>query len=346
MLSEIHGGAPWFTYTYDKAGNMTQRRDVYNGVNDSTNALYDELNRPTMWEQTGAGNAVFARSWQKYDKVGRLAAIWRDEDSSKGEKFGYNAMSQVTSAVYHAEQVWNNPVNPRRTVTLTYTADSLNRQSVTDNGTVTNYAPNDLNQYVAINGQALAYDQNFNLYTLDGWRYDYDAAKQLLLTTNGPNTGEFVYDGLGRCVKRRINGITTVITYDGWKPTVEWNVQGNLAALNLYGPGPDEILYRYDSSHGERFRYHLDRMGNVVFLLDCHGGGLEKYTYDAFGKPKIYDWQGNERSKSAFGNRFMFTGREYTSELGIYDYRHRMYHPGLGRFLQTDPIGLQTEGRS
>src|SRR4029077_16461680 len=26
------------------------------------------------------------------------------------------------------------------------------------------------------------------------------------------------------------------------------------------------------------------------------------------------------------------------------DYRHRMYHPGLGRFLQADPLGLKTEG--
>jgi hypothetical protein len=40
----------------------------------------------------------------------------------------------------------------------------------------------------------------------------------------------------------------------------------------------------------------------------------------------------------------MFQGREWIAELGIYDYRHRMYHPGLGRFLQTDPMGLQTEG--
>jgi hypothetical protein len=40
----------------------------------------------------------------------------------------------------------------------------------------------------------------------------------------------------------------------------------------------------------------------------------------------------------------MFTGREYIAELGIYDYRHRFYHPALGRFLQMDPLGLQTEG--
>jgi RHS repeat-associated protein len=36
----------------------------------------------------------------------------------------------------------------------------------------------------------------------------------------------------------------------------------------------------------------------------------------------------------------MFQGREYIRELGIYDYRHRVYDPGLGRFLQRDPIGF------
>ena len=36
----------------------------------------------------------------------------------------------------------------------------------------------------------------------------------------------------------------------------------------------------------------------------------------------------------------MSTGREYFPELGIYDYRNRFYHPILGRFLQSDPIGF------
>jgi RHS repeat-associated protein len=36
----------------------------------------------------------------------------------------------------------------------------------------------------------------------------------------------------------------------------------------------------------------------------------------------------------------MFKGREYLSVLGVYDYRKRIYHPGLGLFFQTDPIGF------
>ena len=50
------------------------------------------------------------------------------------------------------------------------------------------------------------------------------------------------------------------------------------------------------------------------------------------------DGDGNGVSSSASGNRFLFTGREYLPELGLYDYRHRIYSPDLGRFLQTDPI--------
>ncbi len=34
----------------------------------------------------------------------------------------------------------------------------------------------------------------------------------------------------------------------------------------------------------------------------------------------------------------MFTGREFLTEVNLYDYRNRMYSADLGRFLQTDPL--------
>src|SRR5205814_10085963 len=68
---------------------------------------------------------------------------------------------------------------------------------------------------------------------------------------------------------------------------------------------------------------------------------IEKYFYDAVGYQTVTDQWGNETGHaSSHGNRFMYTGREWIAELGIYDYRHRMYHPGLGRFLQSDPTGF------
>jgi len=36
----------------------------------------------------------------------------------------------------------------------------------------------------------------------------------------------------------------------------------------------------------------------------------------------------------------MYTGREWLPEIGLYDYRNRVYSAELGRFLQNDPIGF------
>jgi RHS repeat-associated protein len=97
---------------------------------------------------------------------------------------------------------------------------------------------------------------------------------------------------------------------------------------------------RYQATVGY-LRYHSDMHGNVTALLDYGGTVIEKYTYDAFGRPTVTNGDGTgTRGSSNYGNRFMFTGREYFSELGLYDYRHRFYDPWLGRFLQTDPIGF------
>jgi RHS repeat-associated protein len=212
-----------------------------------------------------------------------------------------------------------------------------------DNWTVTNYTPNGLNQYTAVTGQTPTYDGNFHLYEYGGWTYFHDADKRLT-EASGNGSAQFIYDGLGRCVKRIINGEVTVLVYDGWKPIAEYDGSGNFIAWNIYGPGPDEILVRYQANTGY-LHYKLDALDNVQFLLNSSNDALERYTYDAFGTPRITDWYGNVRAQgptqSAYGNRFMFTGREYLSTLGIYDYRHRFYHPGLGRFLEVDPIGFK-----
>jgi hypothetical protein len=160
----IYGGGwePWFNYSYDAAGNMTKRQAIMGGINDSLNVpteWYDGLNRPTTWENTGANDVPFARSHYQYDNVGREAATWRDEQSSKGEKFWYTLNGQLAVAEYNANQVWTgNPSTWDRWVGYSYTADRLNRSSVNDNGSITNYAVSALNQYVSTNGETIYHD--------------------------------------------------------------------------------------------------------------------------------------------------------------------------------------------
>jgi RHS repeat-associated protein len=332
-------GSEMFEFTHDRSGNLKKRQNTYQGLN-ATNFDYDKLNRVTLCEQTGQNDVPFATNHYSYDLNNNLQYTYREEQADKGERFEYDFSNQIKTVYYNANNPQNSPPSGfDRSVTYNYSADGLNRTSVNDNGVTTSYTPNWLNQYTTVGAQALVHNGNFHLYSFNGWTYVYDADARLTSATATGQSAGFVYDGLGRCVKRTINGAVTLITYDGWQPIVEWDSAGNRKAFNIYGPGADEILSRYDVGL-DYIHYHSDHMGNVQFLLNRTNVGIEKYTYDVFGKPKITDWNGNVRTQSAYGNRFMFTGREYLSTLGIYDYRTRAYHPGLGRFLQTDPIGF------
>jgi RHS repeat-associated protein len=294
----------------------------------------------------GDANVFFQHNHYQYDKAGREVATWRDEDGSKGERFWYNAADHLTRVVYKANNVWTeNPTGWERFRDYNYTPDLLNWTSVNDNGYLSVRASNAMNQYTNVNSFVPGYDGNFNETTnYHGQTFIYNAANQVV-----GGSIQATYDGLGRCVRRTVGGVTTLFTYDNWNPILEWDQGGNQRARNIYGAKADEILGRYDAIYGPLI-YKQDKRGNVTFLLDGANRVIEKYTYDAFGRPAVTSWNYQTSAwkapsdRSSFGNRFMFTGREWLAEINAYDYRHRLYYPDVGRFLQTDPLGLQTEG--
>ena len=66
---------------------------------------------------------------------------------------------------------------------------------------------------------------------------------------------------------------------------------------------------------------------------------MERYEYDVYGNTIIRAPGYEPPDTSLYGNPYMFTGRRLDAETGLYYYRFRYYVPGIGRFLQTDPIG-------
>jgi len=78
-----------------------------------------------------------------------------------------------------------------------------------------------------------------------------------------------------------------------------------------------------------------------VAVTDGSGNVVERYEYTDFGDPTVLDLNydpvaGNE---SAIGNPYLFTGRRYDPETGLYWYRTRYYDPVGGRFTSRDKIG-------
>jgi len=79
------------------------------------------------------------------------------------------------------------------------------------------------------------------------------------------------------------------------------------------------------------YYYHFDGLGPVVALSDSDGDTVQTYEYSIYGQVAAED--------PNHTNPYMFTGRRFDFETGLYYYRARYYNPYIGRFLQTDPVG-------
>ncbi len=141
---------------------------------------------------------------------------------------------------------------------------------------------------------------------------------------------------LGRRIRKTVNGTKTLYVHDGEHIVQELNAAEAVQATFRYGPGLDQPLTM--ERGGQTYWYLNDSLGSIVALTDAAGGIVEKYVYDAFGETKIFDGTGSPLTTSAFGNPWMFTGRQLDPETGLYHYRARAFSPAIGRFLQRDPL--------
>jgi RHS repeat-associated protein len=122
--------------------------------------------------------------------------------------------------------------------------------------------------------------------------------------------------------------------YDGGNVIAEYDDNGDLASKYIHGARIDELVCMINVADSNAvYYYHYDGLGSVVALSDSSGDSCQSYEYSAFGQVVAED--------PNHPNPYMFTGRRFDYETGLYYYRARYYNPYIGRFLQTDPIGYK-----
>ncbi len=332
------GPPPLATYGYDLAGNRTAKA-LENGS--STAYVYDDKGQMTSLTHSNGGGA-FASYAYTYDNVGNRRSMTTGGfgASSIIDAYDYDPVDQVAGVKYEATGVSYPTATGTREVAYAYDPAG-NRSSLMDGAATTNYAANELNQYTAITGiPTVAHDGLGNLTTYGASGFTYDSKSRLLSANTGSHAMAVAYDCGNRPVSRTIDGVTTFFVYDGWSILEERNAAGALVASYVHGPVIDEILTRTTSS-GTTYYQH-DALGSTVALTDASGAPVERYRYDVYGAATVADASGTTISGTTQGNRFLFTGREWIAEVGIYDYRNRVYSSEVGRFLQTDPIRLSS----
>jgi RHS repeat-associated protein len=190
------------------------------------------------------------------------------------------------------------------------------------------YVSNALNAYTSVNGTTLVYDENGNL-TSDGVNtYIYDAENRLTQVTTPQHSVSYAYGYLGRRIAKTVDAATTSYIYDGDQVIIEYDGGGQVIRRYVYGHGIDQPIAIVTPT--VEYYYHFDGLGSVIALSDSTGNVVETYAYSPYGKVS---------QASSVGNPYLYTGREYDDEAGLYHYRTRYYDPEFGRFLQIDPTG-------
>ena len=309
------------SYEYNPVG-ATTAKTYENGL--SVLYSYDAAQRLVGLEHR-RGFDLLAKIDYTLDKVGNRKSKTQSVLNPLTENYNYDAVDQLIEAKYGAA----------RTVGYQYDAVG-NRQWVSDNGTTAHYTANSDNGYTSVDGVSTQTDLNGNMVSVPGAAYAYDAQNRLVSATVNGMTTEFTYDSRNRVVQRTSGNGTLNLTYSGWNLIEERNGGGELEQVYVHGAGTDEILVKITPT-GPAY-YHHDGLGSTIALTGENGELLESYRYDAFGAATVYDSSGSALPASPRGNRFLFTGREWISQVGLYDYRNRVYSAQIGRFLQTDPI--------
>ncbi|MBB6545100.1 RHS repeat-associated core domain-containing protein [Thalassotalea piscium] len=106
---------------------------------------------------------------------------------------------------------------------------------------------------------------------------------------------------------------------------------GTLINRYVHGIAADDPVVWYQGAGIANKHYLLaDERGSIIAETNSAGNITASHQYGPYGEPI---------NQSA--SRFRYTGQILLPGTELYYYKARIYHPKLGRFMQTDPIGYE-----
>src|SRR5690554_6560479 len=201
------------------------------------------------------------------------------------------------------------------------------------------------NRLIEANGHTYQYDANGSLIKIlnkesggTEQSLSYNAQQRLnQLTQNGLTTTS-AYDpaGVFRISKTTAQG-TTYYLYNQNGLAAEYDSNGNLQVEYRFAPQAGWGMQpMFTSQNGQYFYYQLDYRNAPVRIIDAGGNIHWQADDDDFGNATI-----SKPDYSSVENNLRLPGQYADQESGYYYNLNRYYAPKLGRYLESDPIGLQ-----
>ncbi len=340
---------------YDKFG---ERAFLATGDGTQTNYSYDPTTRLLANIQAGpAGGQAFQNLLYDYDKVGNVIRLRNDVPvptpnlfgGPSTQNFSYDDLYRLTSATgtYEYEpDKFNN-------YTFTQTYDSIHN-------VLTKQQTNDLVEPggTSVNQQKTSFSQSYDYAGPKPHAASHIGAEAFTYDANGNQTGftddnsgqrrTIVWDEENRIESLSDNGHTETYKYDDSGARVEKRgPQGETVYVNEYytvrnGALGTKHVYAGDtriaskiakknSLEKDQFYFHPDSLGSNTYVTDTNGKIFRHTEFFPSGESWIDEASNTQRTP------YLFAGKEFDEETGLYYFGARYYDPRTGVWQSTDP---------
>jgi len=186
------------------------------------------------------------------------------------------------------------------------------------------------------------YDAAGNAIADGSGTFGYDGAGRLTSANAGGTSAGYAHNALGQRVRKTVNGTSTIFSYDESGHLLgEYQASGALireyvwlgdipVAVITGGPGTPPYVFWY---------LHTDHLNTPRSVENPTTGELV-WRWDAAPFGETAPNEDPDGDLSLFSLPLRFPGQYADSETGL-SYNHfRDYEPQTGRYVQSDPIGL------
>jgi RHS repeat-associated protein len=297
------------SFAYNNNGQPSQIN--INGLPLLTNVQYQPFGGLTEWTWSNA-----TQSTRSYDLDGQLTTL----DSAGSRSYTYGPDGSINSITQDAQS--NLGVG-----SSTFANDTGSNRINTITGTL-----NRSYQYDAV-GNTLS----------DGQRtFTYNDAGRMVSATSNSITTTYLYNALGQRVQKTNTNGTTYYVYDEAGHLIgEYDQAGNLIQeLVWLGDIPVASIRNNENGSGVGVFYiHTDHLNAPTKLTRSNDNAIVwRWDHDPFGNGTPNEDPDANGLTVQFNMRY--PGQYFDQETGLYYNYFRYYDPQTGKYITSDPIGL------
>jgi len=220
-----------------------------------------------------------------------------------------------------------------------FTYDGVGNRLPGDPGLASQWTYGNDNELRTTDSAAYEYDAAGNLTRRTGpggeMRFFYDEQSRLIRAEDGGGNviGRYAHDPFGRRLWKEVGGTRTYFAYTGEGLAAEFDASGT--PIRSYGYEPDTSWTTaplFTRSNGAYAYYHNDHLGTPRKLTTSAGQVAWSAVYASFGaaQPQV----------ETVANPLRFAGQYFDAETGLHQNFFRDYDPVVGRYVESDPLGL------